>query len=332
MNVKGDRLYIRSQESLWCIGHAVKGAPGDDPAVAAGIRNSADAQTCRAHLGQVSAQYRLEALKRLAVLKPALPPADSAALQQILRADAYPEIRAAALLALDACDPKGNAGWEFLAGKVLPDLCPGRGSIFKDAHQRNRLCEVFGEIGPNALSQRWPAAAADPLLRAVLLDVASSLGWRVEEPIAKTLAAAERWAKDKNDLAGKLVPAYLASVDAASDPAAAEVLIKRYPGEWRLYETFARHLPQDRLIAWLEPIALASAHPNSRTPILDAWRRLGTKAIPSMERCAAQVTSDPKAKDAAQRAEWAKVIADAVLELKGLKKPKVEEEKEPRDD
>ena len=335
MNVKGDRLYVRSQECLWCIGHAVNGAPGDDPVVVAAIRGAADAQACLTHLGQASAQYRLEALKRMTILKPALSPADSDALQKVLRADAYPEIRAAALLALDACDPAGKAGWEAFVGKVAPDLCPGKGSIFKDAHRRTELIAMFaalGAAGPSYLARHWPAAAVEPLTRSAVLDLAAGLGWRVEDPVSATIAASERWQKEKGDLSVRILPDYYAAIDAAAEPAAAEELLKRYPGEWRLYETFARHLPRERLLAWLEPIALASASPTRREPILSAWRRVGKDAIPAMEQCAAKLKAGPQAKDAAQRADWATAIADAVLEMKGLKKPKVEEEKEPRDD
>ena len=107
----GDRLYIRSYTDLYCIGPALEGVPGDDPAVVEQIRKAGSVEAVTKYLSDDSAQYRFEAAKRVAALGAAITDATSglgARLVERFRDDGYGEIRAAALKALMKGDPEGK--------------------------------------------------------------------------------------------------------------------------------------------------------------------------------------------------------------------------------
>ena len=311
----GDRIFIQSQSFLYCVGPAVKGTPADDPAVVAEIRQASDAPKLAARLNDASAQYRYEAVKRLGALKAPLAEATRQRLEHLLVNDHYEEIRAAAMLALDACDPTGEAGWKaFVAGEIKPwygqgDLRHGQAGLREQLERRARLPLLFRCLGQTdgvaLLSRRWPQAAQDPVQRRALLEVAIALQWRVEPMLADCLAALKQ-----------TPTSYFAAVDAASDPTTADILVKTYPQDWTLYPTFARNLAPERLLTWLEPIALASSHPSNRPRIFSAWRAIGPAALPSMERVrAAMAGRDPAQDNLAP--SYAEDIAKQIAEMKG---------------
>jgi len=319
----GDRLYIQSQCFLYCIGPAVKGTPNDDPKTAAAIRAEADAAKLAAYLTHASAQYRFEAVRRLGEVKASLPAEVAETLKKLLVDDAYEEIRAAALVALDACDREGKAGWTALvAGEFAPcyatEIAWARPGHREQQERRKRLPLLFRALGERAgtamLAARWPQAADDAVQRRALLEVAAALGWRVE-PLLRTALdwcrTPPRW---RDDHSLRLLPAYFAAIDAAADPAVADTLTKAYPTDWTLYSTLQRHLPTGRLLAWIEPIALASAHPMHHPKVLRAWRHIGRPAVPSMRRVAARMAADKENKLAEG---WARAINEAIAEMKG---------------
>jgi hypothetical protein len=95
----GERLYVRSFDYLWCIGPSVKGTPRDDPKVVTAIRAATRADELVSWLANASAQYRYEAVKRVAAA--AVRTADVMdRVRALAAADPYAEIRAEALLAL----------------------------------------------------------------------------------------------------------------------------------------------------------------------------------------------------------------------------------------
>ena len=319
---QGDRLFLRTMAYLYCIGPAVKGTPADEPRTVAAIRAETDPARLPAYLAHASAQYRCEAVKRLGALKAPLPPAVSQLLARLLIEDAYAEIRAAALTTLDACDPQGKAGWARLAAE-MPLAFPADIKLFhgdESAYRRHRLHMTFralGAAGPALLAARWPAAA-DPLQVRVLLELATVQGWAVD---AITTAALEvirdpklqqtpiwRTQVPGNTQNLRLLPAYFAATDAAADPAVAEVLSKAYPTDWALFDTFNRHLPRDKKLAWV-----GTAAPNNfarkRNFILRTWQRIGPAAVPSMERVAAELSANPE--DGA-RMSYARIVTDTI--------------------
>jgi len=326
-SVGGDCFLVRTFNTLYCFGHRVQGGPGDDPAVVTALRAETDAAKLAARLGDPSAQYRYEAVERLGALKAPLVEATRQRLEHLLVNDPYEEIRAAAMLALDACDPAGEAGWKaFVAGEIQPcygtDLRAPPERVREQRERRARLPRLFRCLGQTEcvalLSRRWPQAVQDPVQRRALLEVATALQWRVGPMLADVLAALRQPAKDW-DAVRRRLPDYFAAVDAASDPATADILIKAYPQDWTLYPTFARNLTPERLLAWIEPIALASGHPTNRARILSAWRAVGPAALPSMERVRAAMAGRDPAQDKLA-ASYATDITEQIADMKGEKK------------
>jgi hypothetical protein len=297
-----------------CTGPMVNGTPADDPSITAAIRAEADSARLLARLSEASAHYRYEAVKRLGALKAPLAEATRQGLEHLLVNDPYEEIRAAAMLALDACDPAGEAGWKaFVTGEFQAcygsDIRYGQPGYREQLERRARLPLLLRALGEKdgviLLSRRWPQAAQDPVQRRALLEVTTALQWRVKPMLADCLAALKQ-----------TPTSYFAAVDAASDPATADILVKTYPKDWTLYPTFARNLTPERLLAWIEPIALESAHPEYRGRILSAWRAIGLAALPSMERVRAAMAGRDPAQDKLA-ASYAEGIAKQIAEMKG---------------
>jgi len=327
----GDRIYIQSQCFLYCIGPAVKGAPGDDPRVVAEIRAESDLAKLAARLAAPSAQVRYETVLRLALLKKPLPAADAERLAALLLDDPYEEIRAEALLALEACDPKARAGWDCLFAdlkKAYPHP-PPEFSTRANRERRHWIMMTFralGERGPALIARRWAECAQDPLLLKMFLDLATHQAWRIDGLVTAGLEVAQGLPLAKtppwrnqvpcNTANVNVLPEYFAAIDAASDPATATILLKAYPKQWALYPTLARHLKPETLVAWIEPLALESSHPMHRGKILSAWKCLGRAALPSMERVRATVAAKTPEQDRLA-ADCAKAIDAAIAAVKG---------------
>ncbi|MEI8122970.1 MAG: hypothetical protein WCI20_13065, partial [bacterium] len=82
--------------------------------------------------------------------------------------------------------------------------------------------------------------------------------------------------------------------------------------------TFRLNLSTEKFLAWLEPIAMNSANPNSRGGILTAWNKTGPAAIPSMKRVAAAMSgTDPKLDERSKTAqlEYRKAIEAAIAAM-----------------
>jgi hypothetical protein len=302
---RGNRIFIQSQCFLYCIGPAVQGTPADDPKIAAAIRAEADPAKLLSKLSDASAQYRFEAVKRIAELRLPISDLEKASsaspsaianrqsaisiLKSLATEDAYEEIRAAAIRSLDACDPAGNAGWNALVesdlracyGSDVPWNQPGH----REQQERRKALPLtflaMGETdGIAMLARRWKQAAQDPVQRRGLLAVTTTLRWRVEPMFADALAALrepQAWPECRSGLG-----AYFLELDAAGDPVAAEILVKAFPKSWEMYPTFARHLKPEALLAWIEGSVLAEGV--SAKDACQAWKSIGPAAKPSMQK------------------------------------------------
>jgi len=120
----GDRLYIRTVSSLYCIGPSVKGTAKDNPAVAKKIRTLTDVADLLPYLDNASAQYRFEAAQ---VLLQLAPKAAEAKWRELAKNDAYEEIRALAIRGMDAASSDGKAGANLLKELIL--LTPKYGGL-----------------------------------------------------------------------------------------------------------------------------------------------------------------------------------------------------------
>jgi hypothetical protein len=302
----GERIFIKSQCFLYCVGPAVKGTPQDDPKVVEAIRAGRDTAK---HLAGDSAQYRYEAVKR------AKCPAE--VLRRLVAEDPYEEIRMAAVAALDAADPAGQAGWQALVeAEFRPtyatDIHWGKPGHREQQERRRALPLLFrclGQMDGTALiARRWPQAAQDPVQRRALIEICIALRWRADPMLADAVAglANPRQAWQAT---------YFAAVDAADDPQVAESLLKALPRSWDLYPTFARNLKPEQLLAWIEPFALESSHPINRQCIFIAWKAVGKAAVPSMERVQAAMAAKTPEQDRLA-AEYARAIASLIEEMK----------------
>ena len=349
----GDRIFIQSQSFLYCIGPAVKGTPNDDPQVVAAIRAAKSADDIAKYLESDSAQYRYEAVRRIADLGLPISDLEKASsssqstitnrqsaigiLKSLATEDAYEEIRAEALLALDVCDPQGRAGWDHLLADYMAnfwsDPPPKEGWAYvtnRDRTERRHWIQMtlraLGEQGRTRLERDFPKMAMDPLRLRIAIDLATGLRWRIEGLLKAGLEVAQGGALSRTAPWTAQVPIntsnagclldYFAAIDAASDPATAQILMERYKNSWTLYPTFARNLTPERLLAWIEPIALASSHPSNRPRIFSAWRAIGPAALPSMERVRTAMAGRDPAQDKLAPS-YAEDIAKQIAEMKG---------------
>jgi hypothetical protein len=348
---RGNRIFIQSQCFLYCIGPAVQGTPADDPKIAAAIRAEADPAKLLSKLSDASAQYRFEAVKRIAELRLPISDLEKASsaspsaianrqsaisiLKSLATEDAYEEIRAQAVLALNASDPQGRAGWDCLMADYAVNFWsnppPKEGWAYygnrdrsERRHWHQMTLRALGEQGRAMLEKHWDELAGKPVSLRMAIELASQQRWRIE-PLVKAgldvvqrgpLANTDPWRSQVpvNTENSKVLPDYFAASDAASDPATAEILLKAYPKNWTLYPTFARHLKSEPLLAWIEPIALESAPSSSRPRILNAWKAIGKAALPSMERVRTAMLAKGEADKLA--AEYAKAIEETIREMK----------------
>ena len=347
----GERIFIQSQCYLYCIGPAVKGTPTDDPTVVAAIRAAKSLGEVTRFLESDSAQYRYEAVRRIADLRlpiSDLEKKDSASqsaignrqsaisiLKSLATEDAYEEIRAEAVLALDASDPAGRAGWDRLladyAVNFWSDPPPKEGWAYhtnRDRTERrhgiNLTLRSLGESGRAMMEKHWEELAAKPLSLKMALDIATWQRWRIEGLVKAglevmqggPLARTPPWRTQVpvNTENPRCLPGYFAAIDAASDPATAQILMEKLKKSWELYPTFARNLKPDQLLAWIEPIALASSHPSNHPRILNAWKAVGKAALPSMQRVKATVEARTPEQDRLA-ADYAKAIGGLIEEM-----------------
>jgi hypothetical protein len=331
----GNRMYVQGACHLYCIGPAVKGTPADDPAVVAAIRAEAEAAKLLTRLADASAQYRFEAVKRLGALKAPFAKEMSDRLATLAVDDPYEEIRAAAVLALGAADPQGRAGWDRLMADYAVNFWseppPKEGWAYHQDRERTErrqwvqmTLRVLGEQGRTRLERDYEALAKDPLRLRIVLDLATSQRWRIEPLVKAGLEVAQRGPLAKTKPWAAQVPVntsnascllgYFAAIDAASDPAIAEILLKAYPKNWTLYPTFARNLKPESLLAWIEPIAMESANPSNRPSIFNAWKTVGKAALPCLERVKAAMLAKGEADKPA--ADYAKAIEETIAIIK----------------
>jgi hypothetical protein len=118
------------------------------------------------------------------------------------------------------------------------------------------------------------------------------------------------WTKRKLQYA---LPAYFTAVDAAADPAIADILLKVYANDEFLSmdAAFRPHLPQEKYLAWLEGIAMGLKDFNARRYVLEAWSKAGPSARSSLQRVAGAMTGADPARlggDTKRQAEFRKEI------------------------
>ena len=290
----GHRLLIPSLTHLYCIGPAVKGTADDDPAVAAGIAKSDDGDALLKHLTSDSAQYRWEAVKRLAAVG-ALKAKER--LLKLADEDRYEEIRAAAIQTLDTiANRPGTALVQAKIKKRFAEARPPKGIgtglfcrtlhelgadldqilvplLAKDAKAEDRLAATR--------ASRWMVLQGGDALRDALIkllsdenaEVRNNAAWALSirlqdeklrpifEPAVvgadgQLVEAAYRWLSRQTDVAGKM---------ALSKRVIADSTYKAWSPQARLIKVAVEDLMRIRprptdLTAWFLAQAKAGNH------------------------------------------------------------------------
>lgn len=139
-----DRLYVRSHDYLYCIGRSVEGTPRDDPEVASVIRGAEGVDEIEKYLASGSAQYRYEAVRKVSGGSDTrdLKPETRDLLRRLAAEDPYPEIRAAAIVALHT--ENGAPGAELLREQLLGAV-DGLGRL-KNVEMVQMLLAMEGDV------------------------------------------------------------------------------------------------------------------------------------------------------------------------------------------
>ena len=188
--IDGDRLFVRSNDYLFCIGHSIRGTPADDEAALAGLRRAASAAELVPLLAHPGARCRYEAAKKLLALGD---PAARSALAERVAGDVQPEVRAVAVRALDGLDPKAKPGSAALRALVQPAALDAMREWWKPEKvepwnlQRQVLHALGAEAEPTCLAM---LADKDEWVRSAGAFAIADAWWPMGERVRDALTAA----------------------------------------------------------------------------------------------------------------------------------------------
>jgi hypothetical protein len=308
-----DCIYLRSYDELICVGHAVRGSPKDDKQLIHSIRAERNAEKLQSWLTHTSPCYRHEALQTLRAASTVPSASLHKTLLEILRTDPYEENRALALVLADTANPSERPGWNCLMTDAEVVFAKNASwntpEYTQQEESRRRILTTLRPLGASLartyLKHAW--SKESETRRKILFEMAINLGWNID-PITmdclKALRDPKTW-KDKTTI--QRIPAYLAGIDAASDPETAEVLLASTPADWRLFPTLRKHLSREKLLAWMEQSAVDLwKQPGAEEHYKRIWREDKTSAKASMQRvakalnaAAQQTPDDPRSASAA---------------------------------
>ena len=287
----GSRLLVQSTAYLYCIGPALQGAPGDAPATVQAIRAAKPAELAT-YLTSTSALYRHTAVT--AMITAGIGQAKEA-LTRLVSEDPYEEIRAAAILALNAAEPDAAPGTQALLPLMTAAWAGGRHDDRLARQAMRRTLEALGAERGTALFAAAFTKTQDEPTRQSIIDFAAVMGWAAPELTRQ--AEAYLAFRGPNVLAVR----YLAGLDLIkSDKEVREALKRAYP-HLSLSEDAVRMLaaPLGQALEGEEKIAFLlhyirgysrDNHPGNRAPFLRQLQEMGrgaASAIPELEKMVA---------------------------------------------
>ena len=295
----GDKLFILSQTHFYCIGSEALGSPKDDPAVVAVIGKETDTAVLLTRLTEERPRYRRDALLRLAALKATLTDEQRTQVEGVMAKDAFEEIRAAAVQALDVKDDAGCQA--LLAGLVAAQKGWKLGQ--EDTITPIALATARA-LGADYFADRLPRAFAvnkDFISRQALLLLASNVGLYTK-PVAdlaiETLVQ-PHFAKGPeriHPVRQQNIATYL-GLAAATDPRGLEALRKsKVLTPVQLMPVLGWRLPVDQLPVFLDDMLRSGkdlGYDWGNTAPDGGWvfricRRMGAeKAVPVLEKVVA---------------------------------------------
>jgi hypothetical protein len=292
----GSRIYIQSTQGMYCIGPAIWGTAADDPTVAQMIRSAKTREELLKYLTSDSAQYRFEAVKKMAELQKEhlTPPALQEILAETILKDAYEEIRAQAILTLNAADPAGRKGWAVFADDLVDAekayKNPWDAVLNERLHFQSLIFRAI-QAADKSLLVREMGRTADPFLLRALLRLAGDAA--MEDPVFLECAL-KTW-KDKDIRLSRCALDYLAHT-AYRDPRARIVLrdyIKTSTAEKapEYYAALLRRTPESDVPTLLADLLKTNSW-HDWPGITDACIRLGTTQSQAILQKAAQDKPD----------------------------------------
>ena len=173
----GNKLLVQSTAYLYCIGPALRGAPGDDPATVQAIRAAKPAELAT-YLASPSALYRHTAVT--AMITAGIGGAKDV-LTKLVGEDPYEEIRAAAILALNAAEPDAAPGTQALLPLMTAAWAGGNDDGRFERRALQRALEVLGKKRGTPLLVAAFTKTQDEPTRQSIIDFAAVLGWAAPE-------------------------------------------------------------------------------------------------------------------------------------------------------
>ena len=239
--IHDNTIFIRSNDELWCIASEAIASPLDDDAQIASITAAKDLPTLTPQFTASRPRYRREALLRLAALKPPLTESVSKSITAMITEDPYPEVRAAAIQALDVCDPAGTAGWQVYVAHCLSTYKLWNPWHAKDQRPFNLALKTARALDAKAMTThiQRDVATATAATMFVYLSVAKEAGLVLPSLVDRALDLMQKLPKDRHG--GLVTSAALYLLDTVkADP-------RSLPAVWH-----AKTLPAERIILLLE--------------------------------------------------------------------------------
>jgi hypothetical protein len=173
----GKRLLIQTPAFLYCIGPALEGVPGDNPATVQAIRAAKPAELAT-HLASPSALYRHTAVT--AMITAGIGGAKET-LTRLAKEDPYEQIRAGAILALNAAEPDAAPGTQALLSLMTAAWIGGGDDGRPERRAIQLTLEALGaKQGIPLLVAAFTKTQDEPTRRS-LVDFAAVVGWAAPE-------------------------------------------------------------------------------------------------------------------------------------------------------
>ena len=284
---KGNRLYIQTNIGLYCIGPEALGSAQDDPAVVKAIAAATAPAALQPHLAGARPRYRREALLKLAALKAPLTDEIRTAIEKRMVEDPFEEVRAAALVVLDAADASKCPGSTRVLAEVAAGLKSYQWHVEESKVQLRNAVLTIRAMGVEAkpwLTERFEAVT-EPTPLAALYHLAYILDIEIPKATDRALAVLTE-AKPDGTLAGRCAT-YLAHT-AHRDPRVLPALRLSAASDLLVLETLCMRTPATELASTFDHILRNKRIENHLWPVVSrGLQRLGVeKALPLLTKVA----------------------------------------------
>jgi len=293
----GERLLLQSTAYLYCLGHAVNGTVADDPKVVATIRGAKSVESVAKYLNSPGAQYRYEALSRVITIsdhKSQMTDKLTGTLTTLAKDDPYEEIRASAILALDAADPQTRPGTKLILDAVTAIL--GEQRSWPEARggamgpQYMKLVLTFRALGTagTAIIEQSITGAEGKLLNGLWV-MATELDYSSPRVLDRAVALKDIYLKQPRGWpwTWEWYLCKFAGKDARIWPILKESSLRTQQG-WTVIPVVIKECPEgERVTFAVKLFNIFGGQGNIHPLFEDVFvNKLGTKSIPELEKLA----------------------------------------------